>query len=59
MPTGIPVATVAMNGAANAAILAVEILALCDASLADALLAARRAGADKVRAKDAALSEKI
>ena len=59
MPTGIPVATVAMNGAANAAILAVEILALSDESLAAALAAARRAGAEKVCAKDAALQEKL
>ena len=59
MPTGIPVATVAMNGAANAAILAVEILALSDESLAAALAASRQAGAEKVRAKDAALAEKI
>jgi 5-(carboxyamino)imidazole ribonucleotide mutase len=59
MPTGIPVAAVAMNGAANAAILAVEILALNDESLAAALAASRQAGAEKVRAKDAALAEKI
>ena len=59
MPTGIPVATVAMNGAANAAILAVEILALSDESLAEALADARRAGAEKVSAKDAALQEKL
>ena len=59
MPTGIPVATVAMNGAANAAILAVEILALSDDALSAALSEARRAGADKVRAKDAALQEKL
>lgn len=37
MPTGIPVATVAINGAANAAILAVEILALADADLTSKL----------------------
>ncbi len=59
MPTGIPVATVAMNGAANAAILAAEILALSDEALASALSSARAAAADKVRAKDAALQEKI
>ena len=59
MPTGIPVATVAMNGAANAAILAVEILALSDDSLAAALTASRKAGAEKVMAKDAALQEKL
>jgi 5-(carboxyamino)imidazole ribonucleotide mutase len=39
MPPGIPVATVAINGAMNAAILAVQILALSDATLADAFAA--------------------
>ncbi len=37
MPTGVPVATVAIDGAANAAILAVEILAVHDSSLAERL----------------------
>jgi len=41
MPTGIPVATVAVNGAANAALLAVEILAVSDPALAAALAAYR------------------
>lgn len=59
MPTGIPVATVAMNGAANAALLAAEILALSDDSLADALRKARKSGAEKVYEKDAALQEKL
>ena len=59
MPTGIPVATVAMNGAANAAILAVEILALSDDTLAKALSDAREAGAEKVLKKDAALRESL
>ena len=59
MPTGIPVATVAMNGAANAAILAAEILALSDCRLAKKLEDARQAGADKVRAKDAALQAQL
>ena len=59
MPSGIPVATVALNGAANAAWLAAEILALSDGSLADTLAAARKAGADKVLAKDAALQETL
>lgn len=59
MPTGIPVATVAMNGAANAAILACEILALSDDSVAEKLDNARIAGAEKVMAKDAALKEKL
>jgi len=59
MPTGIPVATVAMNGAANAALLAVEMLALSDDDLAAALLEARREGTEKVYAKDAALQIKL
>ncbi len=59
MPTGIPVATVAMNGAANAAILACEIIALSDDTLAETLDNARRAGAEKVYAKDAALQIKL
>ncbi len=42
MPRGIPVATVAIDGAANAALLAVEILAVADAALADRLAAYRR-----------------
>jgi 5-(carboxyamino)imidazole ribonucleotide mutase len=41
MPRGLPVATVAIDGAANAAILAVEILAVTDAELASKLLAHR------------------
>ena len=48
MPTGIPVATVAIGGAANAAILAVEILALSDPSLKDGLDAYRKEQADKI-----------
>ena len=39
MPPGIPVATVAINGAMNAAILAVQILALSDPQLAEAFAA--------------------
>jgi 5-(carboxyamino)imidazole ribonucleotide mutase len=42
MPRGIPVATVAIDGAANAALLAIEILAVADATLADRLAAYRR-----------------
>jgi 5-(carboxyamino)imidazole ribonucleotide mutase len=37
MPSGVPVATVAVNGAANAAVLAAQILALCDPALAETL----------------------
>ena len=49
MPTGIPVATVAINGAANAAILAVEILALHDGALAAKLEEYRGAMAEKIK----------
>ena len=59
MPSGIPVATVALNGAANAAHLACQILALSDAELAEKIRAARAKGAETVLAKDAALQEKF
>ena len=59
MPPGIPVATVAINGAQNAALLAVEILAVEDASLAEKLDAARRAGAEKVLRSDTEVREKL
>ena len=49
MPTGIPVATVALGGAKNAAILAAEILALGDKAISDKLDAYREAQADKIR----------
>jgi len=58
MPSGIPVATVAIDGAANASLLAVEILALSEPVLARALDAARAAGADKVLEKNRAVEEK-
>lgn len=53
MPSGIPVATVAIDGAENAAILAVQMLALEDASLAEKLAAFKQNMADEVAAKDA------
>lgn len=56
MPSGIPVATVAINGAANAALLAAQILAVTDKDLADKLDALRKAGAEKVLKKDMALA---
>ncbi len=56
MPAGIPVATVAVNGAKNAALLAIEILAVSDAALTEKLKAARRAAAEKVLKKDAEIS---
>ena len=48
MPSGIPVGTVAIDGAANAALLSLEILAVSDEALAAKLDAARAAGAEKV-----------
>ena len=56
MPSGIPVAAVAIDGAVNAALLSCEILALSDGALAEKLEAKRRADADAVRAKDAAIA---
>ncbi len=58
MPSGIPVATVAVDGAKNAAYLAAEILAVSDDALYERLTAARREGAEAVLAKDRLLSEK-
>jgi 5-(carboxyamino)imidazole ribonucleotide mutase len=58
MPSGIPVATVAVGGAANAALLAIEMLALSDDTLAAKLDDARAAGYRKVLEKDAAVAEK-
>ena len=55
MPSGIPVATVAVDGAVNAALLAVQILAVTDADLAQKLDNKRKEDAEKVLAKDAAL----
>ena len=55
MPTGIPVATVAINGAANAALLAAQIIAVEDKDLAAKLDAKRAADAAKVLQKDAEL----
>ena len=55
MPSGMPVATVAINGAANAALLAVQILALSEPVLAEKLRDARAAGKAKVLAKNAAV----
>ena len=56
MPSGIPVATVAVDGAVNAALLAAQMIALSDDELAAKLDAKRRADAEKVLAKDAALN---
>lgn len=58
MPTGIPVATVAIDGAGNAALLAIEILALSEPALREKLVNARAAGRDKVLEKNRAVEEK-
>ncbi len=56
MPSGIPVATVAINGGVNAALLAAEILALSDEVLAEKLVARRQADREKVLKKDAEIA---
>ena len=58
MPSGIPVATVAINGSSNAALLAVEILAVEDADLARKLADARKAGTEKVLSANAEVESK-
>ncbi len=52
MPSGIPVATVAIDGAQNAAYLAAQIIALSDGALYEKLLAVRAAGCEKVLTKN-------
>ena len=59
MPTGIPVATVAINGGANAALLAAQILAVSDSDLAAKLDAKRISDAQAVLAKDAGILERL
>ena len=58
MPGGMPVATVAIDGAENAALLAIQILAVVDAALAEKLNAARADAAAKVLEKNRQLEEK-
>ena len=59
MPSGIPVATVAINGGVNAALLSAQILAVEDAELAAKLDAKRKSDAAKVLEKDAALQAEL
>ncbi len=59
MPTGIPVATVAINGGGNAALLAAQILAVEDAELAKKLDNKRAADAAAVLAKDASVMDNL
>ena len=59
MPSGMPVATVAINGAVNAALLCIEMLAITDEDLAKKLNAAREKGLEKVLAANKAVEEKF
>ncbi len=59
MPTGIPVATVGVNGAANAGILAAQMLAIQDEELAAKLAAFKAEMAEGVRAKDAKVQAEL
>ena len=59
MPSGIPVATVALNGGANAAILAAQILAVEDVKLAARLDDRRKRDADTVLEKDADIMKRL
>lgn len=59
MPSGIPVATVAIDAGVNAAFLSMEILAVEDASLAGKLAEARRSNAEKILKKDAETASKF
>ena len=58
MPSGMPVATVAIDGATNAALLAIQILSVSDDELAKKLDDARRAGVEKVLSKNSAIESK-
>ncbi len=59
MPSGIPVATVAINGAKNAAVLAAQILAVSDDELAAKLDAAREKMADQIAQKEQKLQAEL
>lgn len=59
MPSGIPVATVAVDGAENAALLAVQILSVAHQSLRDKMVEYKKSLADKVEKKNAELQKKL
>ena len=59
MPSGIPVATVALNGGTNAALLAAQILAVSDAELAKKLDEQRANNAENVLKKDAGIMDRL
>ncbi len=58
MPAGIPVATVAIDGAVNAALLAAQILGVSDEAIAEKLWAMRKASTETILKKDAEISAK-
>lgn len=58
MPSGIPVATVAINGSKNAALIAVQILGVTEPELEKKLNNARKSGTEKVLAADKAISDR-
>lgn len=59
MPTGIPVATVAIDGAANAALLCIEMLSISDSTLAEKLDAKRKNDSKAVLSKNAAIEDRF
>ena len=59
MPAGIPVATVAIDGAANAALISIQILAVEDKELQEKLDASRKAASEKVLEKNRAIEDKF
>ena len=59
MPSGIPVASVAIDGAVNAALLSAQILAVSEPELKEKLIARRKKEADNVRLKDAELQKEL
>ena len=59
MPSGIPVATVAVDGAVNAALLSIQILAVEDPALAEKLEEKRRKDAEKVLAADKEINARL
>ena len=59
MPPGVPVATVAIGGAKNAAVLAAQMLALADDELAERVVQWRKAQAEEVQERDRRLQEKL
>ena len=59
MPPGIPVATVGINGAVNAALLCIQILAVSDDELSNKLIKARKTASDKVLEKNKAIEEQF